>query len=303
MNPRKEGTVLNRQLEEFAAVVEEGSFTRAAVRLYVSQPSLSAQIARLERELGVRLLVREARGVAPTEAGRVFYEGARNLLEEYSSLVKATRTADGSGERLVFGGVGIPDTTVFGEMLFDYHLSHPETRISFELVPFDFPGRLAALRAGNVDVLICGCRKGTEHPGLSYLPIRDEADCLLVSRSDPLAPLERVTAEDLSGRTLIVPDEGPDSPGRAAWEALLAANPSITLRRVPITEQLVASLEFSGEAMLTLGWVGRAYSRLACIPLADQVGSSYVGLVSLPAKEASPVARDFMRYMEEARRD
>ncbi|WP_345713140.1 LysR family transcriptional regulator, partial [Kineococcus glutinatus] len=58
-----------RQLEYFVAVVEEASFTRAAERVHISQPGVSAQVRQLERELGQELVDRSRRGAAPTAAG------------------------------------------------------------------------------------------------------------------------------------------------------------------------------------------------------------------------------------------
>jgi DNA-binding transcriptional LysR family regulator len=69
-----------RHLRNFVAIAEERSFTRAAERLWVAQPGLSAQIRRLEAELGVRLFERHPRGVALTEAGTLFLERARATL-------------------------------------------------------------------------------------------------------------------------------------------------------------------------------------------------------------------------------
>lgn len=70
----------HRQLEHFVAVVEEGSFTKAAERLLVAQPSLSSSLAALEKELGGRLLERLPRGVQPTPAGRALLIEARAAL-------------------------------------------------------------------------------------------------------------------------------------------------------------------------------------------------------------------------------
>lgn len=80
-----------RQLEYFVAICEAGSFTAAADRLFVAQPSLSQQIKALETELECRLLERTAKGVAPTAAGEVFLEGARATLAARDAAVEAVR--------------------------------------------------------------------------------------------------------------------------------------------------------------------------------------------------------------------
>ena len=71
-----------RQLESLVAIVDGGSFSRAAITLNLAQPSLSRQIALLEGELGQRLLVRTGRGVVLSPAGEAFIVHARNLLDE-----------------------------------------------------------------------------------------------------------------------------------------------------------------------------------------------------------------------------
>ncbi|TVQ38225.1 MAG: LysR family transcriptional regulator [Geminicoccaceae bacterium] len=74
------GGVDFKQLRYFVAIVDAGSFTRAAARLAVAQPALSRQVRDLEEELGVLLLHRNGRGVVPTEAGRQLTERARRVL-------------------------------------------------------------------------------------------------------------------------------------------------------------------------------------------------------------------------------
>jgi DNA-binding transcriptional LysR family regulator len=70
-----------RQLKYFVALVRHGSFSEAAARINIAQPSLSVQVAKLERELGCRLVERGARGVRPTEAGQRLNELATDILE------------------------------------------------------------------------------------------------------------------------------------------------------------------------------------------------------------------------------
>lgn len=79
-------------MECFVAVVEEGTITRAAARLHMSQPPLTVRLKSLESELGVELLSRHGRGVEPTAAGRVFAERARRLLVDAQSTADAVRS-------------------------------------------------------------------------------------------------------------------------------------------------------------------------------------------------------------------
>src|SRR4051812_31002809 len=80
-----------RLIEYFAAVAETGNVTRAAERLHISQPSLSAAIRQLEAQLGVALLHRHGRRVTITEAGELLALRGRHLLEEADALVTEVR--------------------------------------------------------------------------------------------------------------------------------------------------------------------------------------------------------------------
>src|ERR1700761_8595677 len=88
-----------RHFRYFVAIAEERSFTRAAERLWVAQPSLSSQIRRLETELGVRLFERHTRGVDLTDAGALLLKRARATLE-------AADVARATGRDLEAGLVG-----------------------------------------------------------------------------------------------------------------------------------------------------------------------------------------------------
>jgi len=94
------------QLEVFRAVAELKSFTLAAKRLYVSQPSISQQVALLERELGFRLFERNSKGVELTPAGDFFYQELAQALDSFKALVQAARSvAAASGDPPGLGGL------------------------------------------------------------------------------------------------------------------------------------------------------------------------------------------------------
>jgi len=90
-----------RHLHYFVSVVEAGSFSRAASTIHVAQPALSQQIAQLEEQLGVSLLLRSARGVRPTAAGEVFYREASSILRRLQQLPGILRSGAGPAKGIV----------------------------------------------------------------------------------------------------------------------------------------------------------------------------------------------------------
>jgi DNA-binding transcriptional LysR family regulator len=141
-----------RQLRYFVAVAEELSFTRAAIRLHLSQPPLSQQIQSLERDLGVRLLERDKRNVALTEAGRVFLEEARQILakaEEARSHVLAA-AAGYSGQLRLAYTVSVSFHPALPQALLRYGQIAPNVRIQLNEM-YSEP-QFAALLAGQIDV-------------------------------------------------------------------------------------------------------------------------------------------------------
>src|SRR4051794_15522694 len=92
------GVMELRHLRYFVAVAEEQNVTRAAARLHVSQPPLSRQIRDLEEELGVALFERSAKSVRLTDAGRVFLEEARAVLQRAGEAVQTVKAVS-SGQR------------------------------------------------------------------------------------------------------------------------------------------------------------------------------------------------------------
>lgn len=85
------------QLGCFLAVIEEGSFNKAAIRLHRTQPAISYQIKQLETELGLPLFHRRLRRVSPTEAGRVLEQHAREIIEKVQETERALEALSGNG--------------------------------------------------------------------------------------------------------------------------------------------------------------------------------------------------------------
>ncbi len=141
-----------RQLRYFVAVAEELSFTRAALRLHISQPPLSQQIQSLERDLGVRLLERTKRSVALTEPGRVFLEQARQILakadEARSQVVAAA--AGYSGQLRLAYTVSVSFHPAMPQALLRFGQIAPNVRL--QLSEMYTESQFAALLNGQLDV-------------------------------------------------------------------------------------------------------------------------------------------------------
>jgi DNA-binding transcriptional LysR family regulator len=140
-----------RQLRYFVAVAEDLSFSRAAERLYVAQPTLSEAVRRLEAELGAELLRRTSRSVALTGPGEVMLEEARDLLARLDDAVaRVQRAARGEYGRLRVGfqaaGAGRLSTIARAR----FARRHPGVRV--EPKRFDWAGETAALREGDCDI-------------------------------------------------------------------------------------------------------------------------------------------------------
>jgi DNA-binding transcriptional LysR family regulator len=181
-----------RQFEYFVTVVEEANFTRAAERLHVAQPGVSAQIRRLERELGEELLDRSGRTVRLTEVGAAVLPYARAALE----AVSGARDAAAEFTGLVRGHVtiGLPG------MLAEFHRRHPAVEIT--LSEAGSGPLLGALRAGRIDVAFAGLAADPP-PGVDVQVITDEPLVAIVGRDDPLAGTETMTLRSLAARPLI----------------------------------------------------------------------------------------------------
>lgn len=192
-----------RQLEYFVTVVEEANFTRAAERLHVAQPGVSAQIRRLERELGEELLDRSGRTVRLTEVGAAVLpyaraaleavSGARDVVAEFTGLMRGHITV-GMVSSISTHEVDLPG------LLSDFHRHHPAVEITLSEAG---SGRLLdGLQAGRLDVAFAGLAADPPS-GIDFQTITDEPLVAIVGLDDPLAGVDTITLRSLAARGLI----------------------------------------------------------------------------------------------------
>ena len=175
-----------RQLRYFIGIVEAGSVTRAAQYLHIAQPALSAQIANLEAELGVLLLVRSVRGVTCTEAGYTFYKHAQQILRHCSQALAATRASGDDVSGTV--SVGMPSSVVAlaGVVLLRQIASaYPNIRLQLTDSPSAYLTEL--LLRGRLDIAILFA--GEPLKGLVCKSLFTES-LLFIQRAEPSSPAE-----------------------------------------------------------------------------------------------------------------
>lgn len=176
-----------RHLRYFVAVAEERNFTRAAERLHIAQPPLSRQIQQLEEIIGVALLVRGARPLELTEAGRFFYGHAVQLLAQGAEVVSMTRRIGNIERKFSIGFVG---STLFGflpEVVRRFKAAHPTTEVTLqEMTTME---QIAALKQGQIDVGIGRIRH--EDPNIRRILLREEALVAALPMGHPLSYLDR----------------------------------------------------------------------------------------------------------------
>lgn len=189
-----------RQLEYFVAVTEEANFTRAAARLHVAQPGVSAQIRQLEAELGQALLDRSGRTVRLTAAGSAALPYARAALAAVANARLVIDELAGLTRGHVAVGMVTSVSFDLPRLLADFHRDHPAVEIT--LSEDNSNGLLEGLRAGRFDVALIGST--TSRPtGIETQVVVDQPLVAAVAHNHPLTARTSITVQALADRPLI----------------------------------------------------------------------------------------------------
>ncbi|WP_166487206.1 LysR family transcriptional regulator [Cupriavidus necator] len=189
-----------RQLRYLVGVVDAGSVSRAAQSLHVAQPALSAQIARLEEELGARLLIRSVRGVVPTEAGTAVLRQARLILKQVDAIAELAHEADADPTGSV--SLGLPWTvrSVVGlPLLHQVRERLPQVRL--EIIEGPSPALAMQTAQGKLDLAVVF--ENTPDNSLVLKPLATES-LLLVGQRGSLVGRHNLKLEELAGLPLLM---------------------------------------------------------------------------------------------------
>jgi LysR family hydrogen peroxide-inducible transcriptional activator len=194
-----------RDLRYFVALADTRHFGKAAERSFVSQPTLSAQIKKLETYLGVQLIERQPRKVTLTEMGARILPLARSILQESDEIVSLARNDHDplSGKLKV---ALIPTIGPYLLPLVARKLRKQLPLLKVMLYEYQTQPLLEKLRAGDIDLGILALPVPLD--GLEARPLYDEDFTLAVPSNSPLAKRSSVKIDDLSGETLLLLEDG-----------------------------------------------------------------------------------------------
>lgn len=204
-----------KQLKSFVAVVQYGSFTKAAEKLYVSQPTISAHISSLEEELKKTLIVRTTKSIEVTPKGMEIYEYAVRILELKERMIGA---CEEKGQHVIYlGASSIPSAYVLPEILPEFGKLYPDTY--FVIHQSDSQGVIDGLLDGMFDIGLIGMK---EEEKLVCEPFCNDRIVLITPVTERFLKykeMEEIPFEELLREPLIVREEGSAS-GKSATRFL-----------------------------------------------------------------------------------
>lgn len=263
-----------KQLRLFLAVAEARNFTRAAERVYLSQPALSHRIHQLEEELGVVLFERTPRGATLTPAGEALVEDARHLLSYAEASVRRVRRAGGITDdslRVGFDFVEFGSVPPMPSLLGAFRERFPEAQVSIQTLASEELERALVEERFDIGFML-------EPPlstDLGFHALLNGAYKVLLPAAHPLAADEQVSLSELLVNRLLLPKLG------ARDDAALLA----FLQR----DGKVLKVVYKGVDVTAFGGLVAAGEGVAVLPsglLKGQVGPE---MVVLPLAEPTPL--------------
>jgi LysR family hydrogen peroxide-inducible transcriptional activator len=193
------------QLRYVCAIADTGSFSRAAERCQVAQPSLSQQVLKLEQDLGAKLFDRLGRSIRITEAGRAFLPHARSILAQ----MEAARSSVAAKNADVRGSVAVGIIPTIAPFLMPRYTTafakkYPDAKL--RIVEETTPLLVNALRDLTIDLAILALP--LRHKDLQFFPIRTEPLFAALPRNHPRAAADSLALKNLRGESFVMLRDG-----------------------------------------------------------------------------------------------
>jgi DNA-binding transcriptional LysR family regulator len=285
------------QLLIFHKVAEEGSISRAAESLFISQPAVSKQLAEFEQSFGARLCDRLPRGIRLTEAGRVLYDYSRQIF----SLEKEAERALSDLEGLQRGHLSLGASTTIGVYLLPgimtaFRNRYPGIELHLEIGNTERIQRL--LLESAIDV---GFTEGfVASPDLVSEVFLEDELVVIASPQNPLLSEAPVTLDRLRSEPFVIREKGSGMQAvidRALHERNVEIQPAMTLGSTEAIKRAVTmGAGIAIVSRLTLG-LERQAGKLAVVPVRDFSWPRSLHRVQLRGRHESPAVRAFHERM------
>ncbi|BCL79146.1 LysR family transcriptional regulator [Ktedonobacteria bacterium brp13] len=252
--------MVNNLLHAFIEVIDAGSFSKAAEKLYLSSTALMKQMNVLEAHIGVQLLIRTNHGIRATDAGISFYHDAKFLMQ-YSekAVVRARQAANNHPYMIRIGNSMLNPCTVLLDVWNTISETYPQFKM--KIVPFDddaepWPTVYRTL-GKDFDVMVGAYERANGSDSFQDLKLGEYRFCVAVSREHPFAKKERLSVPDFYGERLVMiqPGTSPLIDGIRGY--LRTEHQEIQIKDAPhqYTIEMFNRCEESGAILLTLdGW-------------------------------------------------
>ncbi len=231
-----------RHLRDFVAVADELSFTRAANKLHVAQPSLTQQIKLLEQELGVRLFHRIKGRVSLTEAGKLFVADSRRVIALSEESVQAVQHFNRSEtKQLRIGYVSSLHYHLLPATLASFRRAYPE--VALNLFDMTCAQQLEALEADKIDLGFIGLRESLTGTNFQAEAVAFYEIMVALPKTDPLSKRPKINLRELESHFFVGMSER-NYPGWGEWMRRIVSEAGFTPRTLQEADGPLAALAF-----------------------------------------------------------
>ncbi len=285
-----------RQLEIFNAVVEEGSTTRSAIRLGLSQPAVSRNVSQLEQDLGFALFDRVGGRLVPTEIALRLHEETRKAFAGIEEVVNKARDKGGVRKgQIDIAAVPSLSLSFLPEAMEKFILDYPEISISIETRT----SRMSMEMVANARVDVALVSMPISHPGIKMELLEAPEAVCVVPKGHPLAAKQEVEIKDLMGEQVIPLMRGHNS--RHRLEELFASEGHIPEFRIETsTIEMACVLVEQGLGITIVNAITAERHRklgVEVIPFRHPMNYAYA--FAFPAgKPPSEITRIFVSYIK-----
>ncbi len=194
-----------KQLESFVTITKVKSFSKAAEKLFLTQPTISNHIHNLEKELGTSLFNRTNKNITLTNAGEILFKYAVSILNKRDHAFFSLNAYKGRIEGVLeIASSSIPEQYYLTDIMCNFSQKYPD--VKYSLMKYDTRKVIDKLNLGEIDFGIVGAKK--EGSQLDYIDIMDDEIVLIAPNSNEYAQFKSLTLQNFTPAPLIMREEG-----------------------------------------------------------------------------------------------